>query len=304
MRAVVTGANGFVGSHVAAKLDALDWSVVRLGRSGARIDVIADLATMGPATIAERVRGVDVVFHCAGLAHRRADARACARDNVEATRRAFELARLVRARRFVFLSSARVLGDVSRHPFRVGDPRNPADAYAESKAEAEWWLETVAGVGPAVTVVRAPLVYGPGVRANFLALMRATLGGWPLPLGAATAPRSLVAIQNLVDLLVACLDDDRGHRLLHVRDAQDLSVAGLVRAIAAADGRGARLFYAPASFVRAGLRAVGRGALATRLFEPAQIDDRATRAAFGWTPTVATDAALTETVAWWRRRRS
>jgi len=304
MRAVVTGANGFIGSHLADHLERLGWEVVRLGRTGARLDVVADLARTEPAVLAQRFTTVDVVFHCAGLAHRRADARAGVRDNVDATRCAFELARLVQARRFVHLSSVRVLGEVSRHPFRIGDARSPCDAYAQSKADAEAWLETVAGLGPAVTVVRAPLVYGPGVRANFLTLMGATLRGFWLPLGAADAPRSLVAVSNLVDLLVACLNDDRGHRLLHVRDARDLSVADLVRAIATAGGRRARLVAVPASVVRAGLTAVGRRALATRLFEPAQVDARATQVALGWTPPIATEAALEETVAWWRRRRS
>jgi UDP-glucose 4-epimerase len=304
MRALVTGANGFIGSRLAESLERLGWSVVRVGRSGARLDFVADLSQSDPIELAGRLDTIDVVYHCAGLAHRRARHTGAQADNLAATRCTYEIARLKYVRRFVFLSSARVLGETSRHPFRTGDPRNPSDAYAESKALAEEYLETAAGGGPPVTTVRAPLVYGPGVKANFLALMGAVLRGWPLPLGRAVAPRSLVAVDNLVDLMVTCLNDERGHRVLHVRDAQDLSVADLARAIAAADARRARLVPVPAGIVRAALALAGRGALATRLFEPAQLDDRATRTLLGWKPPLTTHTALEETVAWWHRSRS
>jgi UDP-glucose 4-epimerase len=301
---LVTGANGFIGGHLARRLDVDGWRVTRLGRGGGELDVTADLARTDPGAIARSLPRVDVVFHCAGFAHRRGDATRALQDNLEATRRAYELARQLDARRFVFLSTVRVLGEVSRHPFRTGDPRRPVDAYAESKAAAEVHLESVVADTPAVTIVRAPLVYGPGVGANFLALLRATLAGWPLPLGCARAPRSQVAVQNLVDLLVACVGDERGFRLLHARDETDLSVADLVRAIAAAGGRRARLVPVPEAVVRGALRAVGRGALAVRLFEPAQVDDRATRTTLGWTPPCSIEDALAETVTWWQRQRS
>jgi nucleoside-diphosphate-sugar epimerase len=304
MKALVTGANGFIGTHLAEHLERRGWSVVRIGRTGARLDLTADLTRAEPCELADRIATVDVVYHCAGLAHRRAGTDETRLANVEATRRMYALARLVSARRLVFLSSARVLGEVSRHPFRTGDARSPADPYAESKALAEEYLESVAGTGPDVTVVRAPLVYGPGVKANFRLLLGAVLRGWPLPLGRAVAPRSLVAVGNLVDLLVACLADERGHRVLHVRDPNDLSVADLVRAIAAADGRRPRLVPVPEPIVRAALALTGRRALGVRLFEPAQLDDRATRHVLGWRPPISTTTALEETVAWWHRSRS
>lgn len=301
MKALVTGANGFIGLHLADHLEQSGWQVVRCQRSGARADVVADLATADPSLLAAATPAFDVVFHLAGRAHRRADPGAYERDNVEATSRTFEWARLANARRFVYVSTIRVLGDVSRHPFRIGDPRQPVDPYADSKARAELLLESVAGLGPAVTIVRPPLVYGPGVGANFLRLMKGALRGWPLPLGRATAPRSQVAVTNLVDLLLRCCTDDRGFRLLHVRDDRDYSVAELVQSLCAAGARRPRLWGVPRGIVRVALASIGQGALCTRLYSPAQIDDRATRSLLGWTPPVASTVALAQTVAWWQR---
>ena len=304
MKALVTGADGFIGVHLCERLEREGWTVLRSQRSGGRADFAVDLATIDPQQMAAQSGPLDVVFHLAGRAHRRADAATYERDNVETTRRAWQWAQRAGARRFVFLSTIRVLGDVSRHPFRIGDPRRPGDAYAESKAEAEVYLEEVAGDGPAVTIVRPPLVYGPGVGANFLRLMQAAVRGWPLPLGRAAAPRSQVAVGNLIDLLVRCCADNRGLRVLHVRDERDYAVADLVRALATAAGRSPRLLQIPPSLVRAALAVVGRARVSSRLFAPAQIDDRATRAVFGWKPPIESQQALLETVAWWQRSRS
>jgi len=300
MRALVSGANGFIGAHLVRRLEETGWEVVRTQRSAGEGVIAADLANVDPKTFATGQPPVDCVFHLAGRVDGGADAESLERDIVESTRRMFEIARWLDARRFVFPSSIDVLGDVSRHPFRIGDPRNPRNPHADAKSRAELWLESVAGTGPAVTIVRAPPVYGPHGHAGFLRLMSATLRGWPLPLGRAVAPRSRVAVVNLVDLLVRCTEDLRAMRILHVRDDRDYGLADLVRTLAEQGGRRPRLLNVPPGVVRGMLAAVGRRADAVGWFLPAQVDDRAARSALGWTPPVSSETALRETVEWWK----
>jgi UDP-glucose 4-epimerase len=228
--------------------------------------------------------------------------------NVECPVRWLRAAERVGVGRFVFLSSVKVLGDVSDRPLLPDDPYAPADAYARSKVAAERGLLDSARHSTAVALVRPPLVYGPGVGGNFQTLLRVAAGGLPLPLAGARAPRSLLAVQNLVDLLVhlgrsftpVCADAADG--IWHASDGEDLGVAELLTVLRQAFGVPRRLFNVPAPLLRAAAAATGRAALYSRLFEPLQVDTSATLGSLaGWTPPVSRDAALREAVAWFRR---
>lgn len=223
------------------------------------------------------------------------------RDNFEATRRLFEAAVRAEVSKFVFVSTIRVLGETSDRPFAATDPLRPSDAYSESKAQAEEWLAQQQGRGVAIVIVRPPLVYGPGVGANFLRLMNAVGRGWPLPLAGATAPRSQIARTNLVDLLaLSARASASDFSILHCRDDRDYSVRALIEVLAELMNLRARLFNLPTTALDLLGRLAGIESVATRLFAAAQCDDSATRVTVGWHPRLTSRDALSETVAWWR----
>jgi len=252
----VTGAGGFIGRHL----------VPALARAGHEVQ---------PAPA-----GADVIVHLAGIAHRKASAEELQEVNVRLPER---VAR--QAPRFVFMSSVKVHGERSTAPFTERSPIRPADAYGESKARAEDALRSIAGLK--LAVLRPPLVYGPRVKANFLALMRAVARGWPLPLASVRNARTFVALDNLVDLLALCSTHPAAaNQLLLAADAEDLSTPELVRCIAAGLGVPARLLPAPPGLLRLGARMLGRERLADSLLASLQVDASRARRLLGWQPPV------------------
>ena len=302
--ALVTGANGFIGRRLCTTLVARGWRVVAITR-----DVVAggDLAACEATTLAKMCEGVDVVFHLAGRAHRADGGRdeamrdAYRRDNVAAALRMHEAARRAGATTFVYTSSIKVLADVSARPLSADDVPHPQDTYAESKLEAERALVAQGNDLP-VVIVRPPLVYGPGVRGNMTSLLDWIERGLPLPLGRALAERSLVALDNLTALLARIGERRPRACVLHVRDAEDLSVRGLVEALARALDRPVRLVPVPAPVMKLGATVLRHRATYARLFEPLRVDDAATRTLLDWSPPVAAADAITEMGAWWRNR--
>jgi UDP-glucose 4-epimerase len=196
------------------------------------------------------------------------------------------------------LSSIKVLGEVSARPLTVDAPYAPADAYGRSKMEAEKALLDAARVGGTeLAIVRPPLVYGPGVKANFLMLLRLVRLnrlGLPLPLGDARAPRSFVGVRNLVDLIAALAT--RGSGVFHVSDPEDLSVVDL---FARLGGRSGLMIRVPGAAMRRMARWTGQQAIYLRLFESLQLDQSATRATLGWQPPLGVGQQLEETMTWY-----
>lgn len=186
---------------------------------------------------------------------------------------------------FLFLSSAKVHGESSKTPFREDSPLAPQDIYAESKARAEARLRAIAGMR--LAVLRPPLVYGPGVKANFLALMSAVARGLPLPLASIRNRRSLVYVGNLCDAIIACLDKE-GTFL--VSDGEPVSTPQLAREIGEALGRPARLFPFPTSF------------LPEKLSRSLEVDDAHIRRALGWKPPCTRSEGLRLTAEWYRNK--
>ncbi len=313
--ALVTGAGGFIGSALCERLRSLGWKVRAVGRGEAFYSDrnainCDDLAAESPSRMDEWFDGVSVAYHLAGRAHR--DDRGTEleryelyrRDNVATTRLLFAAAQRNSVERFIYLSSIKVLGDVSEVPLNPDDDPDPQDVYAQTKLEAERYLEDARRPGGTrVTIVRPPLVYGPGVKGNFATLLAAVARGWPLPLGRADAPRSLIARSNLVDLLTIVARDTAEWRVLHARDDADCSVRELVTQMARSFGHGPRLLPVPRGLMRAATHMTGREALFQRLFEPLVIADDETRESLGWTPALAQANAIDEVIAWWRTHR-
>jgi UDP-glucose 4-epimerase len=309
MRALVTGADGFVGRHLVAALAARGQPARAAVRAaGTRVAGAHESVTVGDMTRqpdwSAALAGVDTVFHLAARVHRSGDdaaaQRAFAATNVDATLRLARAAADAGVLRFVFVSSAKVMGERSgARPFVESDAPQPPDAYARSKWQAEQQLAEAAG-RVELTIVRPPLVYGPGVGANFLRLLRAATSAWPLPLGSATAERSMAYVGNLVDALVLCAAHPQAAgRTYFVADAEDLSVAALLGKLRRRLGRPGRLWRAPVPVLAALLALAGRRAEADRLFSPFRLDTRRIRDELGWSPPHCVDDALAATLQWY-----
>jgi UDP-glucose 4-epimerase len=220
--------------------------------------------------------------------------------NVEGTLRLAQQAAHAGVRRFVYVSSVKVNGESTPPdlPFRATDAPAPQDAYSISKREAEDQLrELSVQTGMELTIVRPPLVYGPGVCANFHSLMSLVKRGLPLPLLSVRNARSMVALHNLVDLLTVCVDHPAaaGQTFL-VSDGRDLSIAELIRLIAGAMDKTALLFPLPAGLLSMAARIAGKPELTSRLLGSLQVDIEHTRTTLGWQPMRPPEVAIKETV--------
>jgi len=310
---LVTGANGFIGAALCRHLAREGRAVIGLVRRP-EADLPGGIARrilpqIGPETDwTEALAGVDCVVHLAARVHILRDT---ARDplyafrqvNTYGTQRLAEACRAQGVRRFVFMSSVKALGDGAPggRAYRDDDARRPTDAYGQSKAEAEEALAGIAAGGLEVVVLRPPLVYGPWVRGNFRALLRLCDGPWPLPLGSLDNRRSLLALDNLVDAVVASIDHKAAagrHYLL--RDGQDLATGELVGRLRAALGRPPRLVPAPHRLLELMRRVDGLAGAVERLTGTLTVDDSGIRRDLGWTPPIGVDAALARVAAAWR----
>lgn len=314
-RVLITGGTGFIGRALCAAARESGWDVrvaLRKERplaAGLAPFVVGDFA--GTPRWDDAVRGAEVVIHAAGLAHLRGSAaeeglKRLSRVNVEATRSLAEAAAAAGVRRVVLVSSAKVMGDSSPPGgFRESDAPSPPDPYAASKWQAEQALHEVAArTGLEVVVVRTPLVYGPGVPANYLALLRVVDSGVPLPFGRAHNKRSFIFVENLASALLSCATHARAAgKTFFVSDGEDLSTADLVRAMATALGRPARLLPVPPRLVEVATGLLRKHEMYERLFGSLAVDTSAIRETLGWTPGVSPEVGLARTVEWFRTER-
>jgi UDP-glucose 4-epimerase len=313
-RVIVTGASGFVGRAVCRVLAARGHEVTAVVRREAADlpgrTVVCDLG--GDDRWHVLFKDVDAVIHAAGLAHVR-DARGRAAEaafraaNVALVKNIALAAAAARVPRFVHFSTVKVMGETSGPtPFTEDDPPHPSDAYARSKHESEIALDEVAQAWPdtAVAVLRLPLVYGPGVKANFARLLSLVDSPWPLPFADIPNRRSLVALENVADAvraLVEAAEPARGP--FFIADDRVLSTSELVTLLRAALGRPSRLFPVPWRAASAMLVLVGRAQEAERLFASLEVDCTRFRTRLGWRPPVAVEAALALTARAWRDGR-
>jgi len=305
----VTGANGFVGRALIPALAERGCKPLGLVRSGPVANSIAIGDICSKTEWSDALVGVDSVIHCAARVHVMKDHAAnplaeFRRVNTEGTKRLAQQAVQAGVRRLVYVSTIKVNGEsthypaASPHKFTAFDTPSPTDPYAVSKYEAETHLHEIsARSGLEVVVVRPPLVYGPGVGGNFRSLVDAIRQGRPLPLGRVNNRRSLLGLSNLVDLLAVCAThpDAVGQTFL-ASDDDDLSTPELVRRIARALERKARLLSVPIALLRLAGRLTGQNDKIERLIGSLQVDISHTCNRLQWRPKTPVDAGLRETV--------
>lgn len=312
MKVLVTGANGLVGRALCSALDQTEDQVVRAVRTsttpwevpvsdlngstdwsaalGQNTDVVVHLAAQVPEMdSASRFPGDRYAeVNTLGTANL---ARQCAQHGVK---------------RFIFISTIKVLGEGKSEPYQDTDLAVPADAYAISKWHAEQGLWQVAAeTGMEVVVLRPPLVYGPGVKANFLRLVQAIDQRRPLPLGAIQNQRSLIYLGNLVDAIRLCLTHPKAAgKTFLVSDGDDVSTPVLVRRIAAALGRRPVVLTVPVSWMRWAGRVLGKQAAVDRLLGSLCVDITPLREELGWTPPYTMQEGLEATAQWYRKTKA
>lgn len=312
MKVLVTGANGLVGRALCSVLDQTEGQVVRAVRTsttpweipvgelnedtdwsealGQNTDVVVHLAGQVPSTdgAVEPTGDRCIEVNTLGTANL---ARQCAQRGVE---------------RFIFVSTVKVLGEGKSEQYRDTDLAVPADAYAISKWEAEQTLWQIAAeTGMEVVVLRPPLVYGPGVKGNFLRLMQAIDNLRPLPLGDIQNQRSLIYLGNLVDAICLCLNHPKAAgKTFLVSDGDDVSTPELVRRIAASLGRRPLLLPVPMSWMRWAGRVLGKQAALDRLSGSLCVDVSPLREELGWTPPYTMQEGLEATAQWYRKTKA
>lgn len=323
---LVTGANGFLGQHVCRTLERAGLRVRGLVRDPNSVDVgtCADIAVANDLTdrgaLRAALRDVNAVVHLAARVHQIRDVdpdpiRAFRRVNVEGTRSLLDEAIAAGVRRFVFISTVKAVGEATVEPWTDETVPEPTDPYGISKLEAERLvLETAARAAVEPVVLRLPLLYGPGMKANMLRLFDLVWRGIPLPLGLVGNRRSLLFVENAADAILAVLRANAGMgETYFVSDGEDVSTPDLIRAIAVALDRRARLIPVPPTV----LKAVGRcgdllarfgsfpltTAEVNRLLDSLVIDSSRIRRAVGFSPAHRLEDGLAITARWYREGR-
>ena len=317
---VVTGADGFIGRALVAHFEsegrayrALVREIDPVRHAKSEMQSVGDLADTAESDLDVHLRGARAIVHLAGRAHVLDEtdpepAAAFASANVHATVRLARAAVRAGVERFVFASSVKVNGEASAvgRPFKPTDPPNPRDAYARSKANAERELAAICkGTSLAPIVLRLPLVYGPGVKGNFLALLDEVARARPLPLRAIRNHRSILFVGNLIDALDAALDAPSPPTGVHfITDRESVSVPALVAAVGKALGTPVRLKAVPVRLLKFAGQVTGRGALIERLVGTLEADSTSFTDATGWRPRHSLAEGLDATARWWRLRHS
>ena len=297
---LITGASGFIGTAIfnAFKNSKVDFNVEGISRSKAD-DNIQQHDLLGD-TWHSLFQGIDVVVHCAGLAAARktglnADAE-LDKHNVLVTENIVNQAKLCGVKRVIFLSSAKVMGESTdaNDPFHHRTELDSKSKYANSKQRAEFLIrQKLKGTNTDFVIIRPPLVYGAGVKGNFAVLMKLARLKLPLPFGAVRNLRSLVAIDNLVDLVVTCASHpSAANETFLVSDDEDVSTSELLKIIALSAGTRSKQFAIPSSLLSFGCQCIGMRAVADSLFANFQLDIEHTKRTLNWKPPVSVQQGI------------
>lgn len=307
MSILVTGANGFVGNALCQTLETQGYDVKRAVREvrGLGSDRIVSVGDIEFDTDWSCVLdNISIIIHTAARVHIMNDNEpdsllAFRKVNTAGTLNLATQAAKAGVKRFVFISSIKVNGEMTKSgkPFSPDDRYIPTDPYGLSKYEAEKGLLALAQKeGMNVVIIRPPLVYGPEVRGNFLSMMKWIEKGMPLPLGAINNQRSLVALDNLVNFIICCLDHPKAvNEVFLISDGEDVSTTELVHRIARAFGKKTRLIPVPTRLMVLAARLIGKGGMVSRLFGSLQVDSSKASNLLGWNPIITIDAQLIKT---------
>lgn len=314
-KVLVTGAGGFVGEAVVFRLlvDKKFYAIAAV-RGATRLQGLCSVQIFN-LTDAQKLPalcGVQVVVHAAARVHVMNETADDAlaefrRVNVEGTLRLAQCAAESGVKRFIFLSSIKVNGEstVAGKPFNADDQPSTEEPYGVSKYEAEERLKQLGrDTGMEVVIIRPPLVYGPGVKANFLSMLRWLDKGIPLPLGAIRNRRSLVSIGNLVSLIVTCIDHPAAaNQIFLVSDGEDLSTSQLLRRLSSALGKPARLLPVSEWLLAVAASVLGKQSVVQRICGSLQVDITKNRDLLGWIPTANMDEAMRQTVGYYLEKQ-
>lgn len=312
MKVLVTGANGLLGRELCSGLEQSGSEVLRSVRISTtpceipvgeindttnwncvldtNVDSVVHLAAKVP--VSDRgCEALDAQYYQINTLGTANLARQCAEKGIK---------------RFVFISTVKVLGEGCNQLYRADDPAEPTDAYAISKWEAEQSLKQIAAeTGMEVVILRPPLVYGPGVKGNFLRLLQTVERRTPLPFGAIQNRRSLIYLGNLVDVIRLCLTHpSAAGKIFMVSDGDDISTPELIRRMATALGHRAFLFPVPATWMKCVANMLGRKSAVDRLVGSLAVDIGPIQADLGWSPPYSMQLGLASTVAWYRKHES
>jgi UDP-glucose 4-epimerase len=296
---LITGATGFVGKAVSLRLPSSN--LITVGRQSSDDKRFFRKNINGKTNYTDALNNVDIVIHIAGRAHVMnetcSDPLAEFREaNTSGTLNLARQAASYGVERFIFISSIKVNGEMTQNnkKFKFDDFLKPMDAYGQSKAEAELGLKEIANdTGMEVVIIRPPLVYGPGVKANFAAMMNLAKRNIPLPLGATHNRRSLVALDNLVDLIITCIDHPKAaNQTFLVSDDNDVSTTELLQMMTRAAGKKPMLLPIPLSWLKFASKLIGKQAVIDRLCGNLQIDMSHTKETLDWQPPITVDEGI------------
>jgi nucleoside-diphosphate-sugar epimerase len=300
----LTGATGFVGNKVLERLAESQYDVICAVRRGVVFEtsvrtVIGEINSKTDWSIS--MGDAQTLIHTAARAHIMKDEAADPlteywKVNVDGTLNLARQAAEAGIRRFIFISSIKVNGEGTRlnQPFNADASPAPEDSYGVSKCAAEEGLRKLAvETGMELVIIRPPLVYGPGVKGNFASMIKLVEKGLPLPLGAIHNKRSLVALDNLVDLIITCIDHPAAaNQVFLAGDGVDLSTTELLQGVAKAMGKPSRLVPVPAGLLMFGATVLGKKAMAQRLLGSLQVDISKARNLLGWQPPLSVGEGL------------
>ncbi len=310
---LVTGANGFIGSALIKELVNEGWYVTAATREplpaldSEHIRNVS-IGSINASTLWEdALEGMDVVVHLAARVHVMSDKTrnplgAYRKVNVQGSRKLAEIASQSGVKRLVLLSSVKVNGEEHSRAYREDDEPEPQDPYGISKMEGELALRTIAdGSEMDYVIIRPPLVYGAGVKANFRALLSMVHRKVPLPLAGVNNQRSLIYIGNLVDSIIACMTSKAAANQTYlVSDDQDLSTPRLIRAIAASMDTRCLLFPFPQLLLKTASKLAGKGDAANRLLGSLTVDISKIKRELAWRPPFSVESGLRHTAKWYK----
>jgi nucleoside-diphosphate-sugar epimerase len=311
---LVTGANGFIGSVLCNRLVAEKWNVSGTVRSAANYSSVQGVKSVIIGDVnavtdwGAALKGTDTVVHLAARVHVMKDSsaeplQAYREVNVHGTKRLARQAADAGVNRFIFLSTVKVNGEENQKAYTESDRPSPMDSYGISKMEAELKLRKIAAeTGMAVVILRPPLVYGPGVKANFLKLLQAIDRRMPLPFAGVKNQRSLIYVSNLVDAIVSCVRHPNAPgKTFMVSDGKDVSTPELIRMVAAALQNQPRLFRFPPLALYIAGRLSGKGPSLDRLIGSLTVDTGKIKNELGWTAPFTLEEGLQDTAFWYKR---